>query len=468
MEQKKRKFAIPHILWIMLGILLIASLLTYVIPAGSFERNESGQVIADSFSYLGHQTPINPFKMLTMIMSGLVEAGSIVWVVLVSGAMIAMVLATGAIDELMNWAIYKLRNKNENILISCMFILMVYLGGFGGTDALIAVVPIGVVFAKKMKLDPIFALGITTFATLLGFGLGPVNFATTQMLMGVSVYGAFVTMFLSMNFFMIIALMMLLSYVKKVRSDPSRSLMASEGWHPDKMNSDSDDDGVLKDVKLTKKSIAILLIYFAQYLIIIIFPLVYKGNIGTYSLIVAVSFVVTLLVGFIAGFSFDKVATDFAKGITGMAFVAFVIGLGRTLSLILVDGNIIDTIVYVITKPLMHVSSAVTTAGITGIVAVFDLMIPSNTSKAAILVPILKPILETLNIHPTIGVQAFQYGDAFTNMVTPVLGWMIGSCMTAGVPFQKWLKWVLPKVGIFLLLSFVIIAVMTVTNFVAF
>ena len=226
---QKKKIAVPHILWIMLGILLVASCLTYFIPAGNFQRNESGQVIANSFSYQGHQTPINPLKMLTMIMNGLVQAGSIVWVVLVSGAMIAMILGTGAIDEIMNWTIYKLKDKNENILISSMFVLMVYLGGFGGTDALIAVVPIGVLFANKLKLDPIFAVGVTTFGTLIGFGLGPVNFYSTQMLMGVRVYGSFVTMFLSMNFFMIIGLIMLLSYVKKIRKDPSKSLMASEG-----------------------------------------------------------------------------------------------------------------------------------------------------------------------------------------------------------------------------------------------
>lgn len=465
---QKKKIAVPHILWIMLGILLVASCLTYFIPAGNFQRNESGQVIANSFSYQGHQTPINPLKMLTMIMNGLVQAGSIVWVVLVSGAMIAMILGTGAIDEIMNWTIYKLKDKNENILISSMFVLMVYLGGFGGTDALIAVVPIGVLFANKLKLDPIFAVGVTTFGTLIGFGLGPVNFYSTQMLMGVRVYGSFVTMFLSMNFFMIIGLIMLLSYVKKIRKDPSKSLMASEGWHPDNIRTNHMENGILEEVKLSAKSVVIMLIYLAQFLIIVIFPLVYKGEVDTYSLILAVSFVVTLIVGLVAGFSFDKIGNEFAKGISGMAFVAFVIGLGRTLSLILVDGHIIDSIVYTLTQPLMHVSSSVTTVSIIGLVALFDLVIPSNTSKAAILIPILKPVSEALNIHPTIIVQAFQYGDAFTNMVTPVLGWMIGSCMTAGVPFQKWLRWVLPKVIVFLIVSFVIIIVMTTVNYVAF
>ena len=69
-----------------------------------------------------------------------------------------------------------------------MFVLMVYLGGFGGTDALIAVVPIGVIFTKKLKLDPICAIGVSSYATLLGFGTGPTKQFITQLMMGVPVY----------------------------------------------------------------------------------------------------------------------------------------------------------------------------------------------------------------------------------------------------------------------------------------
>lgn len=96
-------------------------------------------------------------------------------------------MGTGAFDEFMNWAIYKLKDKDDSILIGVMFCLMVYLGAFGGSDALIAIVPIGVMFAKKLKLDPICAMGVSTYATLIGFGTGPTKQATTQMLMGVQI-----------------------------------------------------------------------------------------------------------------------------------------------------------------------------------------------------------------------------------------------------------------------------------------
>ena len=67
---KKKAFKMPHLLWIMLGLLLIASILTYIIPAGQFATDEAGNVLGDQFNYLGYQTPVNPWQMLMMIVDG--------------------------------------------------------------------------------------------------------------------------------------------------------------------------------------------------------------------------------------------------------------------------------------------------------------------------------------------------------------------------------------------------------------
>jgi len=146
----KNKFKLPHLFWIMMGLLLITSLLTFVIPARQFATDPTTKaIIGTQFNYLGHQTPLSPIAALMLILDGLVSSSNIGWAVLLSGAMIVIIIGTGAIDEFLNWAIYKLRDKNENILISGFFILMVYLGAFGGSDAMIAVVPIGVMFFEN-------------------------------------------------------------------------------------------------------------------------------------------------------------------------------------------------------------------------------------------------------------------------------------------------------------------------------
>lgn len=462
MKEKKKTFKMPHLLWIMFGIILVSCLATYLIPAGQFVTNEAGEIIGTDFQYLGHQTPISPWAALMLMKTGLEGAATIMFVVMISGATINVVLETGAMDDLMNWAVYKLKDKGVNLLIALMMILMAYLGGFGGTDALIAVVPIGILFSRKLKLDPICALGVTTFAALIGFGTGPAQQATTQMLMGVTPYSAFFTRLVIMNFFLAVAIVMVLRYVKKIRKDPAASLMYHEGWNPNQAGENVDENQVIKKVDLSWRKIVVIVIFLLQYLIIALYSLL--GGTQTFDFMIAVMLVTMVLVGILGGMSAEELGQSFAKGLASMAFVAFVIGLAKVISLVLGNGNVIHTIVHVLTMPLLSLPKSVSSIGLTIIVSIINPLIPSATSKAAILVPIMKPVAEALGMELNLAVVAYQMGDSFTNLLSPLLGWMVGSCAMADVPFAKWFKWVFPKVLLLILLACVIVFILTVTG----
>lgn len=448
-KKEKKGFKMPHLLWIMLGLVLIMSLLTYVVPAGTFAKDDKGNLIGTQFSYLGQQTPVSPLRAAMMLLDGLTGSGVIIWAVLAGGASIGIALSTGAIDDLLNWAIYKLKDKGDKVLLPILFMLMVYLGGFGGSDALIAVVPIGVIFAKKMKLDPIVAIGVTTFATLIGFGTGPTKLMIPQSMMDVPVYSGFGARFLSMNFFGIVGLLYLMWYVKKIKKNPAASILGNAEWLDELGNVE---DSAIKDVRLTWRTVLILIVFIGQYILIVWYGMVNSASL--YPFMIATHIVAGVLCGVIAGMDADKIGNEFAKGISGMAFVGFVIGMARVVSLIMNEGQIIHTMVYALTRPLMNLDRGLSAIGITAIIGVINPLIPSASSKAAILMPIVKPVTEALGMHPQIAVSAFQYGDGFTNLVSPALGWMIGSAAVAKVPFDRWIKWAMPIVIIMIALSF--------------
>lgn len=462
--KEKKKFKMPHLLWIMTGIIMLACLATYIIPAGTFETDESGQIIGTTLTYLGYQTPVSPWQALMDIKTGLTGAATIMFVVMISGAAMNVVLDTGVMDDAMNWSVAKLKDKGPNLLIIMMMVLMAYLGGFGGTDALIAVVPIGILFAKKLKLDPICALGVTTFAALVGFGTGPAQQATTQMLMGVIPYSAFFTRLVIMNFFLAIAIIMVLAYVKKIRKDPTKSLMYSEGWRPDAVDGNEDESSLIKEVHMTWRKIMILICFVGQYVLIALYPYIGGDSDKTFDFMIAVMLANMVIVGILGGMNADQLANSFAKGLSSMAFVIFVIGLAKVISVILADGNVIHPIVHFLTGPLMALPRSVSSVGLTLIVSIINPLIPSATSKAAILVPIMKPVSEALGLEPNLAVVAYQMGDSFTNLVSPLLGWMVGSCAMANVPFGKWFKWAFPKVLCFIALACVIVFLLTVTG----
>lgn len=464
--KKNFKFKMPHLLWLMLGLVILSCVATYIIPAGKFAVDENGKILADKFEYLGAQTPISLWQGFCLMKDGLVGAATIIFVVMISGANIHIILETKAIDDFMNWSLHKMKDKNKSILIVLLFFLMAYLGGFGGTDALIAVVPIGLLFSKKLKLDPIVALGVTTFATLIGFGTGPAQQATTQMLMGIAPYSSFFTRFAYMNFFIIVGIIMVLSYVKKIQKNPKNSLMYGEGWNPNEVKNDENinEDELIKEAHITWRTVLILVVFFTQYLIIVLYPLLGGDNSKLFNVMIAVLTISSLIIGLLGGMSGDELGKQFGAGLATMAFIGFVIGLAKVISLILNDGNVIHTIVYVLTKPLRFLPESVTNIGIAIVVSILNPLIPSATSKAAILVPIIHPVAETLKLNLNIVIVAFQLGDGFTNLISPLLGWMVGSCVMAEVPFSKWVKWVFPKVIIFMLLSFSLIYILTVTG----
>lgn len=165
-----------------------------------------------------------------------------------------------------------------------------------------------------------------------------------------------------------------------------------------------------------------IIIFLLQYLIIALYSLL--GGSETFDFMIAVMIVTMILVGIVGGMSADELGQSFARGLASMAFVAFVIGMAKVISLVLGNGNVIHTIVYVLTLPLLALPKSVSSIGLTIIVSIINPLIPSATSKAAILVPIMKPVAEALGLQPNLAVVAYQMGDSFTNLLSPLLGWM--------------------------------------------
>lgn len=248
-----------------------------------------------------------------------------------------------------------------------------------------------------------------------------------------------------------------MSYVRKIQKNPSASALGNTDWQNDLEVSTEDQ---LSEGKFTWRTVVILILFIGQYGAFVWWGFTPDGGKTLFHFMTVVSIVVAVISGLISSMSFDDIANSFAKGFASMAFVGFAIGMARVVSLVMGEGNILHSMVYTLTRPLIGMDKGLATVGITGIISVVNVLIPSATSKAAILIPIIKPITETLQIDPQMAVQAFQFGDGFTNIVSPVLGWTIGSCAMAKVPFDKWFKWSFPKVLIMTAVSFVIIYIL--------
>lgn len=453
MQKKKRSFKLPHILYIVLGLLVVMSLLTYVIPAGTFGVDSNGNVNANDFNYLGSQTPVSLVDLFYMIAGGLAAASGTIWIVLISGANMQVVLDTKAIDNVLNYATVKLKNKSSSVLVPILYFLILTIAAFASTDALIAVVPIGVLFAKKLRLDPMAALAVSFFPSVIGFGLGiTIRVIPIQGLFGIAPLSGFGIRVLILYGFGLIGYLFSSSYIKKIQKDPSLSIMSDTNWQTDFVLHDEDDS----EYHITPvRSFVVLGILLVQYLLLVVYLFVSADR--PIEFMTAYFLAFSFILGKVGGLTFDEIAIGITKGISDMALVGFIIGLASTMQAVMIDGNIMDTIVYGITRPLMGLNKSLSAVGITAVITIINPLIPSAMAKGAALVPIVSPLANALGIDQQIACQAFLFGDSFTNMISPALGWTMGALAIAGVPYNKWLKWIIKPLICLVLASFIVI-----------
>ena len=242
-----------------------------------------------------------------------------------------------------------------------------------------------------------------------------------------------------------------LRYARKISHNPKYSVMGAGPWYED---SPVDTAQSMTEAEFSPKAAFVTILFFAQYFVIV-YMMSVLGMPNT--ILPAVQILVAIFCGLIYRQNLDTIGNAFAKGAQGMAFVATIIGLAGTMSLVMQNGNILHTIVYYACLPLRELSLGLASVGMSAIISVINLLVPSASAKMAILIPIIKPMAESLGMSGNLAVSAFQFGDGFTNLVTPALGATAGSLAIAGVPLSKWLKWALPITLLMLVVSWIIL-----------
>ena len=117
------------------------------------------------------------------------------------------------------------------------------------------------------------------------------------------------------------------------------------------------------------------------------------------------------------------------------------------------QAGVLDTLVYYISQPLQGQPTLISIIGILVAVMLINLLIPSGSAKAAIVMPIIIPIAEIVGVTAQTAVLAYQLGDGITNMCGPLYGTLLLVCSMGKIPFSKWERFVMPMLGIVTLLS---------------
>lgn len=155
--------------------------------------------------------------------------------------------------------------------------------------------------------------------------------------------------------------------------------------------------------------------------------------------------------------SADEIAKLFLEGVKDILSAAIIVGLAGGIIVVLEDGGIIDSILYGLSKAMGNFGNIASVGVMYVIQTIINIVIPSGSAKAAITMPIMAPFSDLIGISRQATVMAFQFGDGFTNMITPTSGVLIAVLGVARIPYHKWVKWVWPLILTVVILGFLLL-----------
>jgi uncharacterized ion transporter superfamily protein YfcC len=164
-----------------------------------------------------------------------------------------------------------------------------------------------------------------------------------------------------------------------------------------------------------------------------------------------------LFAGISAGYDGNRITALFLEGTRDIISAALVVGLAGGIIVILEDGKVIDSILYSLSSGMKGMGQLATVSVMYLIQNIINLVIVSGSAKAALTMPIMAPFSDLIGLSRQATVVAYQFGDGFTNMITPTSGVLIGVLGVAKIPYDKWFRWVWPLILMLLIFGFLLL-----------
>ena len=457
-KKSENGIKIPHTLVIIAAIIMLVSIATYFVPGGAYETvvNEAGKtiVVDGSFKYVESQ-PQNLFKVLQAPIQGMVDGAEIIAFLFAIGGAFNLIAATKAID----FGIIRIVNlfRGKEILLIPIITFTFSLGGaiFGMSEEAVAFITILAPLTLALGYDSIVAVAITYLACVLGFSsamLNPFTVGIAQSIAGIPMFSGIE--FRSVVWFIttVVGTLFIMIYAMKVKKNPTISpVYESDQIKRKDLQKLEDKPG---DFTISHK---IILSTLALSIGVIIWGVLTQGF--WISEIAAVFLAVGLISGIIGKLSADEMATAFIEGAKGMIGPAVMIGFARGIMIVAENASIIDTILYNLSNLLGNLPSLLAAYLMLPIQMFINFFVNSGSGQAALTMPILAPLGDLVGISRQLTVLIYQLGDGFSNAMFPTSGVLIARLGVAGVPYTKWLKWIIPLQIILFILGIVFITI---------
>lgn len=305
----KKKYAIPHVYIILFIIILLATVLTYIVPAGQFDREtvDNVKMVIPGTYHRIDQTPVNLFDMFVAIPQGFVSMANIVILIYMCVAGMGILTSTGALERVFGSFISKVGAKGRVVMLIIFYAFFFVRGGLtGSVNSPIAFIPLVVTLCLAVGYDVMTALGVVAVGALVGFAVGPTNPNTVvvaQQICELPIYSGMTFRTITWLVLGLAGLIYVVIYAEKVRKNPSASLSS---YKPDTQELQNEN---MQKAATTRDKWVVFTLFVAVVAVVVLtvkFSLSMVQMAGLY-------IIIGIIGGLVAGYKPNEIAAMFTK-----------------------------------------------------------------------------------------------------------------------------------------------------------
>jgi uncharacterized ion transporter superfamily protein YfcC len=455
MEQLKDDKKPLNPIIILLGILLLAMGLSYVLDSGEFKRN-GRLVVPGSYEVLEKDVslaalfdsnvetasdtakPVSLSGVLLSIPEGLERGSGLIFMVLIIGGMFGILRDSGTIDAGLERLLGLVKG---NVYVLVILLMTVFSAGssfLGLASEYLLVIPLMVAMAKRLGLSPIIGFAIVTISVKAGYlasVTNPLPLTIAQPLVDLPIFSGALVRF----YFYLVFLALGIGFLCYVIRRHARSTDVDLGF---------------SGAALSARHLSMLLILLAG-----IGGLVFASTQWgwKHQSLSAYYIGLCMILAACSGLGLNGSADAFVSGMKKVLLASFLIGVASAVAITLEKGKILDSVVHSLVLMIGQDNPSISALGMFFCQLLLDFLIPSTSGQAAVSMPIMGPIGQLSGVSPQTTVVAFLFGNGITNMLTPTSGTLLAYLATAEVSWSSWARFILPLWAIYIVTAMILL-----------
>lgn len=416
---------LPHPLVLLLAGVAVAAAATWLLPAGEFDRRDDEatgrRVVVAGTYHAVPASPVGPLAALVAVPRGFVDAAEVVAVVLFVGGAWVVVDKLGVLARLVGGIATRFRRRTLLAIpvVSAFFLTMGALENM--QEEIIPIVPVLLLLGRRLGIDAVSVVGMSAGAAMVGSAFGPTNpfqAGIAMKLAQLAPLSGGVVPLATLLGTSLVWVLWTMRHAMRLRVAP-----------PSDVRSEA--------VGTSGRDLSIFVLMLLPMAAYVYGAMALGWGFNELSAGFLASGVIAGLVG---GLTLERTIDAFLDGMKDLLPAALMVGVARSISVVLEDGRVIDTMLANLSGPLAHTSATSASLLMIPFHALLHVVVSSVSGHAVLTMPVLVPLSDLVGVSRQATVMAYQIGAGLTELLTPTNGSLMAILLAAGVPFSRWIR----------------------------